>query len=371
MTLLASVTPFTSSSTTGNGGSITLPSGTNRKILVGFTKETSATVGALTFDGTSLLANLAVSVESVANAANGSAVYWYDVPDAKGSGSYNLLWDQSVSNTLRRAYVAVLTDAATGAPGWDDATFLDGDGTAVSVTLTSVSAGAFVFALGQCSSSSRTYVWTSPLVERYDETIGGAYQSTQADYDDATSGNVTVTSTISSTGATNRTTLAAVAVASATPSAPVITVQPVAQTKVLTNANTATFGITATGTGGLTYDWELENGVGSGVYADVADGNGATWTGRTTTSLVGTFTAKTLSGRRVRCNVTDSNGTTTSTAVALTLFDGPQVTTFPATNGSGVSTATLTSDYVTGVGEAIEVRIPLSDGDVAVTVTTT
>jgi hypothetical protein len=152
---------------------------------------------------------------------------------------------------------------------------------------------------------------------------------------------------------------------------PTITVQPVAQTKVLTNANTATFGITATGTGGLTYDWELENGVGSGVYADVADGNGATWTGRTTTSLVGTFTAKTLSGRRVRCNVTDSNGTTTSTAVALTLFDGPQLTTFPATNGSGVSTATLTCDYVTGVGEAIEVRIPLSDGDVAVTVTTT
>jgi len=152
---------------------------------------------------------------------------------------------------------------------------------------------------------------------------------------------------------------------------PTITVQPTAQTKVLTNANTATFGITATGTGGLTYDWELENGVGSGVYADVADGSGATWTGRTTTSLVGTFTAKTLSGRRVRCNVTDSNGTTTSTAVALTLFDGPQLTTFPATNGSGVSTATLTSDYVTGVGEAIEVRIPLSDGDVAVTVTTT
>lgn len=152
---------------------------------------------------------------------------------------------------------------------------------------------------------------------------------------------------------------------------PTITVQPTAQTKVLTNANTATFSVTATGTGSLSYDWELEDGVGSGVYANVANGNGATWTGQAAASLVGTFTAKTLSGRRLRCNVTDDNGTTTTNAVALTLFDGPQVTTFPATDASGVSTATLTCDYVTGVGEAIEVAIVLPDGRVAVTVTTT
>jgi hypothetical protein len=115
----------------------------------------------------------------------------------------------------------------------------------------------------------------------------------------------------------------------------------------------------------------LEDGVGSGVYANLANGNGATWTGQAAASCSATLTAKALSGRRVRCNVTDDNGTTTTNAVALTIWDGPQVTTFPATDGSGVSTATLTSDYVTGVGEAIEVRIPLADGDVAVTVTTT
>jgi hypothetical protein len=152
---------------------------------------------------------------------------------------------------------------------------------------------------------------------------------------------------------------------------PTITVQPVADTVILSNETSASFSVTATGTGTLLYDWELEDGVGSGVYANLANGNGATWTGQASASCSATLTAKTLTGRRVRCNVTDDNGTTTSSAVALTIWDGPQVTTFPATNGSGVSTATLTSDYVTGVGEAIEVRIPLSDGDVAVTVTTT
>jgi hypothetical protein len=152
---------------------------------------------------------------------------------------------------------------------------------------------------------------------------------------------------------------------------PTITVQPVADTVILSNETSASFSVTATGTGSLSYDWELEDGVGSGVYANLANGNGATWTGQASASCSATLTAKTLTGRRVRCNVTDDNGTTTTNAVALTIWDGPQVTTFPATNGSGVSTATLTCDYVTGVGEAIEVRIPLSDGDVAVTVTTT
>lgn len=159
---------------------------------------------------------------------------------------------------------------------------------------------------------------------------------------------------------------------------PTITTQPTAVTRVLTNSRTATFTVAATGTGTVSITAQIESGVGTGVYNTLADGSGATWTGLTasgsgsaSTTLTGTLTAKTLSGRRVRCRVTDSNGTTDSNAVALTIFDGPQLTAFGPTNGSGVTTATLTCDYVTGTGEAIEVAVILPDGRLAVSTVTT
>lgn len=129
---------------------------------------------------------------------------------------------------------------------------------------------------------------------------------------------------------------------------PAIDTQPTAQTVRLNGESTvtATFTVAATTSGGaMTYDWELEDGVASGVYANLANGSGATWTGQTSTSAVGTFAATTLSGRRVRCNVTDNNGTTTTNAVALTVLAGPVVTaSSSATNGSGVGTLAYHSD---------------------------
>jgi hypothetical protein len=370
MPLKSSITPFQATGSSGNGGSVTLPSGTNRKILVGFTKEVSSTVSALTFDGTGFVANLAISILSTANNVNGSEIYWYDVPDAKDAGTYALNWNQTASVTARRAYVVVLVGAATGEPEWENAAFLDGDGVDVTASLTSVSAGAYVFAIGQCSSSSRTYTWASPLTERYDETIDAAYQSTMADYDDATAGNVTVTSTLSATGSTNRQTLAVVAVAAAAPSAPVITVQPVADVGIISNGQSTVYTGTATGTTISAFTWEVDGTpiADGGVYDIVTTGIG---TGSASSTLTITRTDKTGTPFDINFDVTDANGTTASNTVTDTWWTGPVVTTFPATDGSGESTATLTSDYVTGVGEAIEVRIPLSDGDVAVTVTTT
>jgi hypothetical protein len=149
-----------------------------------------------------------------------------------------------------------------------------------------------------------------------------------------------------------------------------ITLQPVARTVVLTNGTTTTFSVTATGTGTLTYDWELETSVGSNTYTNLTNGSGATWTGQTLVTAEVTLTNKFISGRRVRCNVTDNDNTVTSNAVALNVFNGPQVTPFPPTNLSGISTATLTCDYVTGVGEAVEVAILLPDGRVSVSTVT-
>lgn len=132
------------------------------------------------------------------------------------------------------------------------------------------------------------------------------------------------------------------------PVGPTINTQPTAVTTVIAGPvsnNPATFTVSATTSGGsLTYDWELETSVGGGVYANLSDGNGATWTGQASASCSATLTATTLSGRRVRCNVTDDNGTTTSDAVALTIYAGTTIAQPAATDGSGQATAVLTTD---------------------------
>lgn len=339
--------------------SLTLGSGVNRKLVVAIASETSIALNALTYDGTTLLANL---VRDEVNALARSRLYYYDIPDAKGAGSYNVVATFASSTSQYTMYCWQLQNAATGAPeantGANNAT-----GNSISTSLTA-SASADVIGLFTTSETGSP-VWSSPMTLRQ---AGGEanYRSLAADTT-ASGGSVTIAVTGDSSGVAR----SIVALSVAAILGPTITVQPVADTVILTNETTATFSVTATGTGSLTYDWELETSVGGGSYSNLADGNGATWTGQAASSCTATLTAKTLSGRRVRCNVTDDNGTTTTDAVALTIFDGPQVTTFPATNASGVSTATLTCDYVTGTGEAIEVAIVLPDGRVAVTTTTT
>lgn len=139
-------------------------------------------------------------------------------------------------------------------------------------------------------------------------------------------------------------------------SGPTIDTQPVADV-VLINGDpsraSASYTVAATTSGGaLTYDWQIESGVGTGSYATVSSGSGATWSGVTTTNLTGTFTDKTLTGRRVRCAVTDSNGTTNTDAVLLTVYTGPVISkSSGTTNGSGVDTLTIVSDYPNADGE--------------------
>lgn len=167
-------------------------------------------------------------------------------------------------------------------------------------------------------------------------------------------GSVTATFTVSG-GTLDRSAIFVAPIEGAA-AGPTIDTQPTAQTARLNGepAPTATFTVAATTSGGaLSYDWELETSVGGGSYANVADGSGATWTGQAGATLVGTFSAVTLSGRRLRCNVTDSNGTTTTSAVALTVLTGPVVS-GGSTNGSGVLATNLTSDdALTANGEVL------------------
>jgi hypothetical protein len=344
---------------------ITLGAGTSRKLVVVAANETvnAATLDSATFDGTSI-----TSFVNRTDSAMRRRWFYYDIPDGKGDGTYAIAVTLS-SDTGAISVAAWITNSDTAGVPEVSTTILAASDASGAGSIATVSGDALFTAYfdqtgGQTASAASSQVTlgnsqnisTSGFRAHKYDAIGDATETVTVTWTPNTTSGAKVFDLVNSTPAVV---------------GPTITVQPVADTVILTNENTATFSVTATGAGGLTYDWELEDGVGSGVYANLANGNGATWTGQAASSCTATLTAKTLSGRRVRCNVTDDNGTTTTNAVALTIFDGPQLTTFPATDDDGESTATLTCDYVTGVGEAIEVRIPLSDGDVAVTVTTT
>jgi len=150
---------------------------------------------------------------------------------------------------------------------------------------------------------------------------------------------------------------------------PTINTQPTAQTARLNGDPTtaATFTVSATTSGGaLSYQWQLEDSVGGGTYSNLSNGtaSGITWSGVTSASATATCTATTQTGKRVRVNVTDSNGTTTSSAVVLTILTGPVLSAYSGTtNGSGVVSVNLTSDdALTANGEVL--RITATCGDV-------
>src|SRR5688572_19407497 len=113
MATITSITPFTSAAQNGQGGNVPVPAGTNRKALVIFTKESSATISALTLDGVSFLANIVdgASIDSTAGPNLGCATYWEDIDDEVVAGDYPMLFSQSASVTTRRAYCVMLTDA--------------------------------------------------------------------------------------------------------------------------------------------------------------------------------------------------------------------------------------------------------------------
>ena len=102
----------------------------------------------------------------------------------------------------------------------------------------------------------------------------------------------------------------------ATPPPPTISAQPTDDTA---NAgSTATFSVSATGTGALTYQWQAETGSG---WSNVSGATSATYT---TPSL-----SASNSGNKYRVLVTDSNGTTTSQAATLWVVSPPTISVQP------------------------------------------
>ncbi len=250
--------------------------------------------------------------------------------------------------------VLCLDDAASGQPAAVNTGQVTGSVAASTVAVASTSGGivlsGYAVRRGDATTASLT---AGTSIENFIGSATSGDPSTRCCVASQAGTGSSVSTTWTPSGTGERAAHVVLAI-SAEATAPTITTQPTAQTALLSNGGTATFTVAATSSGGsLTYDWELETSVGGGVYANVADGSGGTWAGQAAATLSGTFTATTLDGRRVRCNVTDSNGTTTANAVTLTVKNGPTLSGSGVTNGSGVATRTLVCDYVCGTGEFI------------------
>ena len=325
-----------------NTVSLTVSAGTSRKAVAVYLAEAARTFSAVTFNGNAMTEITGASIVHSATVPI-AHMYYYDIPDNLDAGNYTVSFDLSSSTADDTVYAWQLTGVATGAPeDADEVEVASSTSTTISRTLTTTT-GAVVVAAVIDGDPTVTLSWTAGVTERFE---GNEANMTTGCADEVivSGGSTTVTATHS----TNTGRKLLVTASFAAQSGPTINTQPTAVTTVLAGPvsnNPATFTTAATTSGGsLTYDWELETSVGGGVYANLADGNGATWTGQTSASCSATITATTLSGRRVRCNVTDDNGTTTTDAVALTIYAGTTIAQPAATDGSGVATAVLTTD---------------------------
>lgn len=319
---------------------LTLGEGTNRKVVLAVVRETANTVTGVAYDGVSFLAN-----ERVAVAGTQSGQMWeYDVPDEKAAGAYNLVFTSSASTTAMSAEAWQAEGCVAGAP--EDVGSHALSGLVATITTLTCTDGALVFAAaisGAGTAAPNTYAYSGGTVSEIQESAQANWIAAYAEGTASGAGDKTVTAT-----ATFNTTQVLVAMSVAAITGPTIDTQPTAQVAVVNPSLPATFTTAATTSGGtLVYDGEFETSVGGGSYANLADGSGLAWTGQTAASATATPSTAAASGRRYRNNVSDDNGTTTTNAVALTVYEGWPVTDDSTTSdGSGQTTGEAVTDIV-------------------------
>lgn len=136
------------------------------------------------------------------------------------------------------------------------------------------------------------------------------------------------------------------------PSGPTIDTQPSNQT--VTTPATATFTVAATTSGGsLTYQWQRSTDAGT-TWSNVSTGTGGTTNSYTTpaTSVSG---GNANNGDEYRCRVSDTNGTTDSSAATLTVnASGPTINTQPSNQTvTATSPGTFTVSATASAGSLI------------------
>lgn len=158
------------------------------------------------------------------------------------------------------------------------------------------------------------------------------------------------------TGTTAGPELCAISVLEVLPGAvgPTIDTQPVADTGLINGdpaRRSTVYTVAATGDTISEIEWTVDGSPVSdgGIYDIVEAGIG---TNTATSTITVTRTVKTGTPFDIQVNVADANGTTASDIVADTWYTGPVLSkSFGTTNGSGVDTLTITSDYPNADGE--------------------
>jgi hypothetical protein len=333
------------------GTIVTLPTGVNRKLVVLFASESSGAVSALAFDGTSFVANAVSSILSDDDNQVRAYSFYYDIPDAKAASDYAITWTSGTSSANWTCYWYILGDAATGAPEDADTAEWGTEATNATITLTCTD-GAVMLGVAITGAASQTWTVTGTgVAEDTDpaEQNETNYTSVPAFGAISGAGDKTFIATVSSAATGNK---AMLALSVAALLGPTITTQPSAATAVVAGPLQTTAVFTVDCAAAITScPWELEDSVGAGTYSTITSGVGGfviqNTLGDGTSVLTYTPSATTHTGKKVRAKPADAGGTTTSTAVVMTVKAGAVFTGMSTTtgaNGAPAAAGAFTTD---------------------------
>lgn len=306
---------------------VTVPSGTNRKLSVAYARETAVTVSTLTFDDTvspvSFLANARASVQNATDTNIGIVVYDYDIPDGVAAGTYDVDYTLSASNGTHTMLWVTGAGIAAGAP--EDTATAEWTTTSTNATGTVTSTDdAELFGVAITGAAAQTWEVTGSVTEAAENNETN-YTTVLATGTASGAGDKTFTGTVNTGGSGNK---ALVLLSYAVVLGPTITTQPTADTAVVHPSHPASFTVDCAAAI-TSCAWELEDSVGAGTYSAITSGVGGfvidTTLGTGTSVLTYTPTATTHTGKRIRAKPTDAGGTTTSDAVALTVRAGATI----------------------------------------------
>ena len=209
---------------------------------------------------------------------------------------------------LAAGFMAVALAACGGGSSGDSGGATDTPLTLIAPTITTQPAAQTVTA-GDTATFSVTAAGTAPLIYQWqkDSTdISGATSSTYTTPATSSTDNGALYSVVVFNGAGTVTSNQATLTVSAAPGAPAIGTQPASQTVVA--GQTASFSVTATGNGPLTYQWKK---------------NGTDISGATASTYTTPVNSSADTGAMYAVNVSNGAGTVTSSTATLTVSAAP------------------------------------------------